>query len=93
MAAPTVGAATGQGFGFVCLVVKAKGRSLSIYHYSCLPSTDPYKLYLICGYIKLNLILSKAPMSMEETVPDEIKDVIKRKGTVYVCFDLTENIK
>ena len=32
-------------------------------------------------------------MSMEETVPDEIKDVIKRKGTVYVCFDLTENIK
>ena len=32
-------------------------------------------------------------MSMEETVPDEIKNVRKRKGTVYVCFERTENIK
>ena len=32
-------------------------------------------------------------MSMEVTMPDDIKDVRKRKGTVYVCFERTENIK
>ena len=32
-------------------------------------------------------------MSMEVTMPDDIKDDRKRKGTVYVCFELTEKIK
>ena len=30
---------------------------------------------------------------MEVTMPDDIKDVRKRKGTVYVCFERTENFK